>query len=728
MAFVENLEDVTFTRLDAGASWPVSGISKVSSFEISKELQGDMLPGQTGSGYGLSIESARVDLPQESVKMAPWVIGSGKVDTGGSATLTYGSSPANPLGTWWVDSVNGSILSNSVSANLLGRQFPSKRVLNTIPDYAEGQVASSFDTVWGIDWLARQAGFYATPPVNDRTLISSTFVGSTVSEIGESSTVVGGTFADATPDLPVRLSKLDSSMTLRIEGGAVFPLLSSNHWFLTLSVSGLRTIGLEHSSAVTGTSAIEIDAPNRRVRLRIQNDGSTWSPWASYPDPGGTLHRIQLRFSFFFNQYRLDVRSSPTGSWTSTIYTSISGYGFNGFILGTETAELSGLIFDTVAGISPGDSVSPTTFAAPTARLEKTGLVSPTFWVDGKKNVWESLQASASESAGIVWVEFDGTLRNANRESLSGLGSLEVLSLDLDSRVEDLPWVTDSADFADRLEVTYFPPDYSYPRFGAAGAEAILAWSAQEALELAPSQTLTILIEFEGSLDPWYGFDRKTIADPLWTSTWDARYTRDGTGANPPDTALTVTLTVEAIGRGTLTVTNNTGSTLYTVDGEGVAWLQIRSSRIIAQTTPAVLVFGQSDPAKAVAPLQVSLGRNIHTLAQASDLGGYLWSLVSARRWRAEAVRTVLDWSLDIGQIRTLSHPDSGLSVTALVSKVSFTGGPGNITQRASFVLLTTSTWAAFDTVWTGETWSNFDTMWAGETWDNFDDDPLREV
>jgi len=84
----------------------------------------------------------------------------------------------------------------------------------------------------------------------------------------------------------------------------------------------------------------------------------------------------------------------------------------------------------------------------------------------------------------------------------------------------------------------------------------------------------------------------------------------------------------------------------------------------------------------------------------------------------------VPDWSRDLGDVVTLSHPRTGLDVKALVVKIGRDGEPGRVSERLDLVILP-PTWTDFDAANAARTWDTWDAAWTGKTWNDFDRDPL---
>src|SRR5690606_17219000 len=113
-------------------------------------------------------------------------------------------------------------------------------------------------------------------------------------------------------------------------------------------------------------------------------------------------------------------------------------------------ADLGGAISGIAIGSGSG------LWARPTACMSLLDGFVETPWIPEGGDVWSALQSTLDAYCGAGWVALNGTLMVLNRHELAGSGRPKTL-VDVNVQVEELAWTLDADDYADRLEVTWWP-------------------------------------------------------------------------------------------------------------------------------------------------------------------------------------------------------------------------------------------------------------------------------
>lgn len=719
---------------------PDLGTMAVGSWSLERELQGALLPGNVRAASGISIGSGTVSVagvtPDGKVR-SPWSK-TARVNPGGVAkwfTSYDGPDSDNtvPLGDWQLSPYSGSLASPaSMSVDLVERQYAG----TSSPNVVDGSDFYGADPIYLVDQLARQIGYYSTPKPTSSCILSVPFAGGIWVEVGVDDYYQT---AELTGGAPLSWASVNGRITmtggLALVASCAGPLLnSSNEAYITLDSSGgeidfefgdarndvsmLPTIGVNSAegeiyaaaAGTTGVSTVSFapgldpDQPNR-VQLHVKRIGSP-----------GAWTAVWLR-----------ARSSETAPWSAWAIASADST-----VDTTSALTLIVSVSATISALTINSSDEPSVWDSGNAHLELLGGMIATPWIDGTLDTWTAIQQVVAAWAGAAWATTSGSLAVRNRDGMAGVGALPT-PVDVGTSVEDIPWSTDPADTADRLELTYWPVD------GVNLAESPstygpIAWSAEDAIELPPGKTTVVTADVDGYFEPLPeeidGFSSWTPAwndsslYPNWFSVYGACTTRDGTGTHPDYNVIGFRTVQVSTGRVEIHITNPTSSTLYTVDANGNPCLFLTCNGVYRQNTSSTTERGAS-AADAENTLTIDLGRYVQNSADAEALADYIWGRVSTPSWKASSVHVALDWSRDIGDVVTLTHESSELSQKAIVTGISYDGAPGQVSQTLDLVLLP-PTWADFDAAWASRTWGDFDAEWAADSWDDFDDDPLR--
>lgn len=725
---------------------------EVGAWGSERELTGSALPGNLRGSGALSIGTASFEVPQ-SPRRTPWEpILPDRVTTEGHevelAAVYDDGGDEMDLGAWRTDPISGSLIEPTLGVELVertydGREKPQRVWMDALrqeaPEFAiDPKAPYPVDPIWVVSQLAGQMGYFEVPPPVPSSLLTVPFQGGAQDLGGDMFSAVflnwlpanrgpitaynrstGALGASGTPFLALYYdANTDGRTDVFQDGSSVY---------YTLNVVGEAQIN--HPAG-----RVTIDATLGELTVTHPNDPTPTQ--TVYYNPGLNEHhphRVQVECQAtvshdgvalygWWTGFRARARSDQDagwGPWAEVIFPSprvVTPMLFLTVGTGTITSSISGFQMTT--------ETDPALWAPPNAEFSLLDGRMDSVWFRGGLDVWSAIQEVCSSYIASAWVNRHRRLIVRNRDEMAGVGQ-PVRKVDIEGDFEDLRWTVDPGDSADRLEVTYHPVDF-VDQVGSPPVSPV-AWQASDVLTLGPGQTVEVVADLDSAIafdyaaqwwvPAWYG---ASLLDEY--SVWSALPNRDGTGTQPPDDALDVRVRPASAGRAIVTVKNTTTATLYTVDRNGQPCLIMKTVRRADQNNPAVVTRGV--PAEdARRPLQVDLGRHVQRQEDAEAVADYLWARLSAGLWRADSVRVALDWSYDLGDVLLLDYGD--LQTKALVTKVSLTGGPGEIQQRLDLAILPT-TWADFDEVWAGSTWNDFDFAWSALTWDDFDRDPTR--
>lgn len=343
-------------------------------------------------------------------------------------------------------------------------------------------------------------------------------------------------------------------------------------------------------------------------------------------------------------------------------------------------------------------------------------------WLDPELTVWGAMQAIVEAWQGALITDVYGDLRVLNRFSLTGVGTGVEMPIDVGLRFEDLPWIMDYADQADRLVFKYRPVVVRAADPGAPTLPVI--WEASDVIIAYPGNNDVFF-----TLDYVYPVDLKLLAfvrkdfDDGFRHVWDAYRYNNGTGAhiNPGDD---IAMRIDRVTSSTwkIRIENRTASPFHMVDNSGTPWLKIRSSYWLDQSVEQVIERGLPST-EAANPIEIDVSNYVQNAADANALADFIWARSNQRNWRASTVNSVPDYRLDLGDVVELTHARTGVRSNALVTKVDLAGEPGQVTQKLDLVLIP-PTWEDFDEAWVSDTWNEFDALWAPYTWNDFDRTP----
>ncbi|WP_028474097.1 hypothetical protein [Nocardioides alkalitolerans] len=735
-------EITPIVRVDLGA--PL-GVRTVTSWDLERELVAAAVAG-TVRGPGLSIGSGNLTIAHTDLSRTPWAKGALRIKTGGEAVLVGEASDGETmaLDTWLVGPKSGSIGGASISVPLREKQYAGRRQQNLLPILAGAHA----DPAWIVDVLARQLGYYTTPPPVPSALTSLPMNGAVWEEANAANPsefeVPTGWGALRGALGPTGL--VDIAVQLGVSGwiytqGVYIPmsdprLMRDEPLFWTLDVRGVVEGWFGYGP--TGQVHIRIDRDAGELAIR----GGTSRAWVTVPfTPGANgdyPDRVQVQIERTgtpdpsdnprssigtFGPSRARARSSATAPWSAWAVEPWVGVTNGIYDLAYKAAAGSSFAAAQVTTVA-----DPLLWKPPTADIDKLGGIIVAPYLPATTDVWSGIQAVASSWLAAAWRDRDGVLRLRERGYLAGNGPVRE-SIDVGRKVEDLPWTLDPADTADRLVVQWSPVDVVTP----IANEFPVLWEAPEALRVDPGKSVTLMADLDrlgfehgtqfspSNAVPWY---------PMWSiygeqlSTWSANPERDGSGPQPGDGALQITTRRISAGRVEVTIRNASAQVLWTVDAQGNPHLKMRGWGRMDQNQPATIERGVPEDL-ATNKLEVSLGSHVQRAEDAEAIADHLYARLSAERmFRINSLRVVPDWSRDIGQIVELFHERSALRVKALIVKVAMSGDGGSVTQQLDVVWLV-PTYRDLREAWVGRSYADLKAHWAGRTYADLTDDPL---
>lgn len=687
------------------SAWPVDdGLPEGSAHvnvSVDRELVASTLPGQIRARSGFSVGSATCTLGQSSQQMTPWSIRRERVSTGHPAALFAVTQDGGrePMGAWQVKGVSGALTSSSVEVELAESQYGGRSHAPRFP-----APSGNCDPIWVIYHLAKQLGFHAVPPPVPSTYLHIPFLGG-----AEDSDVILNT------------ARHKWSMVTGV------PSLSSASMMFNTGFSAVDTVEAESAPAISdifitlnvvGEVVLDIDEmwslKLGRTSIGVADDPS--GPWdtRSFGRTSNNVwpNRIQLQLR---RQY------SEIDGWTTKVRArgGVTS-GFTGWLdvgsLNSGTAE--------IVSVSPDGGISDwhvtyeadsNLWATPTAHLNLLEATVDAPWTSAP-DVWAALQEVCGAFGAAGWVSRHGVLTVMNRHQMAG-ANRRTEPIDVNLMADDIKWTLEDDDFADRLEVTWHPVtmelDYDWNPTSPEEVEKDLS---DEMLHVPAGGSSTIVVEFDGFVRKVYPFHPTSNGDSQPLSDWSANTNHEGTGAN---VVYGITIKAEHLSPSRVHVTiKNTNTFDVWMDT-----LNVRGAWPATQDSPQVVARGVSAHIARNA-LSVDLGKLVQTKEDAERLADYLWSRVDKPRWRASSVRLPHDWDRDLGDILALTHPETGLSVNAVIVRVHVDANAGRISQTVDLVLLP-PTWEEFDAAWADGTWDDFDALWADSTYDDYDNNPI---
>jgi hypothetical protein len=771
-------ENTPLGHLETVASDAPSGTAptrwEVASWETTREISSSALPGQVRHKTGLSVGTGKALVKRDSADY-PWRMRDVYALTGSAAQILIAPEGATeiPTGQFRVAPVEGDITTLGVEVDLDERQIQGRdKAANVLGDQWTSSLSFAdgiADPAWLVSELARQMGYGVTAEPNRDGYVPILDV------------PLQGSLSPAWP----------RGIDFRMQSGS--PEWGELDGIVTLYDDGTSTVqfaryGIERDIAVLNTLTFDAydrvelqwtrsgQTTNATVTLTVHNrtlanpdqfqvtmssrglngtvNASTGPVTYTYPIPEDRPSGIQVQVEFTasaggtnWNSARFRARRGAGSAWsawsavhafTNALSPADTAYNFwlRPNSVSSAEAHLSRVSLVDGSG-SPTTWTDDQLWAAQSLDQQGRLYLEPLFgtirspWLDPDLTVLNAMQAIVQAWQGALITDVYGDLHLLNRFTLSGVATGTEPILDVGLNFEDLPWVMDYADQADRLVVKYRPA-----RIAASTPNAVslpTLWELSDLVTVPANSSVDVFF----TLDYVYPVDlliiefiRRGLTGEAVAHTWDAHPNSDGTGASAdPETGMRLQLDRVSSSTWKIKITNLTGSALHMVDNTGTPYLKIRSSYYIDQTQEDTVERGLSS-SDAQNALEIDLSNYVQNEEDADTLADFLWARVNRRVWRAKTVRTVPDYSIDLGDIREIVHSRTRVQSNVLVSKVKLAGEPGSVTQELDLILIP-PTWEDFDEAWGPEyhtsppgSWAEFDALWAPYTWDDFDRAP----
>lgn len=735
---------------------------KVASWSTTREIKSSSLPGQVRHQNGLSIGTAKA-LVKRQPNDFPWKQSLVYELTGQNAQILLApeGSTEIPTGQFRVAEINGDLTTLGVQVELDEKTIEGSEQAPGVLDFpwfrniTQEQINQlERDPIWLVSELAEQMGYTnGSSPVPGQggyvPILDVPFHGSLVSRYrndvefntndtlawGASQGVVGLTGElDGTIDIIYETAVLVPQKfvyTMDVDDGAMkmeWNDVSTNGrlgiWVTTNT--GDSTVDLQiYSTGYVGTnnttttvSGLDITR-NPEISNRFQVEvtltaGSDLS-WSS------ASVRVRRRDGLWFGPY---VHAMPNGLNRVNDHNIDTGL----VTVGGETNFLANFsMVDANATSQAVQDALLTTRGGSNGFIYLEPLVGTTIspWLNPDLSVWGTMQAIVEAWQGALITDVYGDLKVLNRNTLVGLNNLQQERIvDIGMRFEDLPWVMNWSDQADRLVVKYRPVVNQI----AETTPLPNVYEFQDIIVARPGPNNAFF-----TLDYIYPVDLKLLPftrkdnDNGTTHVWDAYRYNNGTGAhiNPGDD---IGLRIDRVTSATwkVFIDNRTANPFHMVDSSGTPWLKLRSTWWYDQTQEETIERGLS-ATDARNALEVDLSNYVQTEEDANTLADFIWGRVNQRAWKAATVNVVPDYQIDLGDVIEIQHARTGIRSNALVTKVDMAGEPGQIVQKIDLVLIP-PTWEDFDEAWANalpsSTWTTFDALWDDYTWDDFDRTP----
>lgn len=711
------------------SSWPPAqgdrpvGFARLSAWSVTRELVGDMLPGNVRGRSGLTIGSGKAtiaDLPAE--RLTPWSKNAATKVKSGVPVEVYRAARATgertTLGRWITDNTSGQVSAGGVDVDLVGAAYKGRGVPAALP---LGTIWSEYDAAAVVDYLARTMGYFATPAPVPSCILSLPLQGGAIAEVGR--TVESPWEPRWNRDTgPISMYGLSDDYSARVVAQTdTYGGMGDQPFRLAANVTGgiYFDLGSTANEDAPSTATLYIDG---RGKIAIRNTADATLVWANFVpglDPRHTT-RVEVEIqrtggnkdgNYVWTSIRARARSSASAPWSPWATSSTPSVTYAPFL---DLVQITSTPGAAVAAVQACVEEDEGLWAATSADIDLLGVTMSVPFVPSGMDTWAAIQKVCADTLGVAFDARDGTLVVRGRSWLAGAGRTPGV-IDIETDAEDLEWTIDPSDFVDRVEVVYRPPT----RLGTS-----LLWEATEVITLPANSTTEIVAPVERwdsgryplvvSMDP---VDRPD-SDWLYVTT-----SPDGKGVVPP--VSTIHMRVRRASQTDLKISfENTGNvTLYTADPEGNPSARVRVLEAADQSAEVVVARGVG-AADAKNMLSVDLGYTVQRAADAEAIADFIIGRGDAGMWKASSVRVPFDERRDVGDIVTLRHRPTGLDAKCLVSKVEEQGSADGVEQVVDLVLLGT-TWIDHDDLWDGETWADHEAAWGHLTWDAFEEDPL---
>ena len=361
------------------------------------------------------------------------------------------------------------------------------------------------------------------------------------------------------------------------------------------------------------------------------------------------------------------------------------------------------------------------------ASIDPLGSTLTAGYLPSELDAWGAIQAIVAANLGAAWVDAGGKLIVRDYSWLRGARAIDA-TLVVDDDLDDLGWATTREDYADRVTVSYYPPDIETRGL----TTDPTVWVADEAYRIPALSSIDVAIDVENvAKNLWAWLPQwDVLTDPNVTrmSRWNARPFLDGTGAQPVSTALQFSVRRVNSSRYVITITNTTSGALFTVNAAGEPSLTLRANSMATFGTERTISSGLADDI-AVSALAVDLGPYVQTDTDARRVLNFITSQTLAPKASVSQVLVPFDWRRELGDLYQLTHNGTMLDGKVLCVAIDLQGSPGDYRQMLDLVMLDITLYDV-DTAWDAAnptaTLASRDVVWAGKTLGDIDLNPLK--
>ncbi|GAA2242508.1 hypothetical protein GCM10010401_14280 [Rarobacter faecitabidus] len=675
-----------------GGSWPPArdglpaGVSRVVSWQVSRDLTGGTLPGQVRGATGMSIGSGQVVIAQpEAVhaSMLPWRRDPQFTVPDGEFMAEVVVSHDGPhgwtalsLGRFVAQVRSGSRSGATITIDLLEQTTQLRAPLKLTPHIDATGGSRTIEAAGVVEQLARRVGLHACPPASAAALAAMPLVGSLTQERGGvQSRGAGSLWApagwQAWPD-----GQVGPARSTALDGWLGASSWIFQEWFVTLDVDGLPAVwstaaGLRIRLQDTAGNATDFYLSAAHFGA---SSATAWTPGASKVHPDRLeLHVVRSSAT----TVTCSVRSGPDAPWSATASATVSsGFPRSAADNFTQLEVKAGTTPVAVRGIQVTTAADPAVWAEPTAHIEPSGVTLQALLLDSVTDAWGTIREVAAATMSSVWLTETGVLmfrRLIDTDLLTPKRVLQVAN-----RLTDLPWTSDPADIADRVSITATPPVI---RTDASGS--ILVWEATDPVVVPAKGSIDIPVEHVGMTVSVYApWQRSVTGLESSGSRWMAL-----------DSSLTVVtsgITIFTIGDATngctLRIVNDNALAVSMVNSAAAPYLVLRAE-VSATAGEQIEVAAGVGEAVARSPLQVDMGAWGDPVTAARALT-WLSSQASRARWTVTGVERPADFREQLGDVLILADEETDLRVKALITGIEWTGSAVGIKQRDSYAVL----------------------------------------
>lgn len=682
-------------------------VQEAGSWSIRRSLSGGGLPGQARAVSGSSVGSGQVQIDSPSGR-SPWT--PGPVRPGGRVRVEARADADRPwssVAQMTARSVSGTARSRALDVDVEDDLGDMRRPVSVDPYIAAAGELLEPDACYAVTHMLRSVGLCGFPQQPADAAVYTTFHGRI--EQGAGAVVLEPFYP------PIFWGSAAGQAAVagggHIGGGSEATFLYWNHdplpkRFYIVMAGSTSTLGLEVSGGAELSMSVRIPGAVG-VRPWGSPAGGGLLPTATFErDPawgGRTLIEVEVTGggASTGTGYRVRAAGSAAG-WSSWVTAASDGVA-RAWGPARTIVELSvSYSSETVlTGLCVGPTLPVDAWEPLSARIGLANMrLAPYIVSDPSAGLWETLQAFATATLGGVWRDEYGAIVYRGRQALQAgdvstpdltaattgvrdrMATLPERIVSLDS-LEDVPWTISMDGIADRVEVVSREVvDVS------SATGSLTVWESTETTSVRGGQTVVLVADLAAAaaspaewLPVW-----STAAPATQRSRWNAFPDSDLTGAQPPDTALTITTTMLSPTRARITVHNTTTSTLY------VSQLTLRVGRTWTPTEGRILSWGASE-ATALAPFRHDMGTWVQDDDAAAEVLQWLAGTLSQPLPVLTGVRVVPDLDRRLGTICILTDPATNLMAKCLVSGIETTHSPGSLEQRLDLTVLYTVEW-----------------------------------